>query len=78
MTYNVFGGTLNPAQSNLFSTKSFHSLSLLIRSSSVSAITTRSSAYSNSQSHGKATLNSLDKASMTMIYIYISYICSLR
>jgi len=45
-------------------TKSFHSLSLLIRSSSVSAITTRSSAYNNS--HGKATLHSLDKASMTI------------
>jgi len=43
----------------VFSTKSFHSLSLLIRSSSVSAITTRSSAYNNS--HGKATLNSVDK-----------------
>jgi len=41
----------------------FHSLSLLIRSSSVSAITTRSSAYN---SYGKATLNSLDKASMTI------------
>jgi len=48
----------------LFSTLSFHSLSLLIRSSSVSAITTRSSAYSNS--HSKVTLNSLDKASMTI------------
>ena len=47
-----FGFTLMP----LFSTKSFHSLSLLIRSSSVSAITTRSSAYNNS--HG-ATLNSV-------------------
>ena len=32
----------------LFSALSFHSLSLLIRSSSVSAITTRSSAYNNS------------------------------
>jgi len=39
----------------LFSTISFHSLSLLIRSSSVSAITTKASAYNSS--HGKATLN---------------------
>jgi len=38
----------------LFCTLSFHSLSLLIRSSSVSAITSRSSAYKNS--HGKVTL----------------------
>jgi len=50
MTLVLFIFTLMP----LFSTKSFYSLSLLIRSSSVSAITTRSSAYSNS--HGKATL----------------------
>jgi len=42
----------------------FHSLSRLIRSSSVSAIITRSSAYNNS--HGKATLNSLDYVSMTI------------
>jgi len=49
----------------LFSTLTFHSWSLFIRPSSVSAITTRSSAYNNS--HGKATLNSLDKASMTII-----------
>ena len=41
-------------------TLSFHSLSLLISSSSVSAITAKSSAYSNS--HGKATLNSPDMA----------------
>jgi len=60
MTLVLFIFTLMP----LFSTKSFYSLSLLIRSSSVSAITTRSSAYSNS--HGKATLNALDKASMTI------------
>jgi len=39
----------------LLSTLSFHSLSLLISSCSVSAITAKSSAYSNS--HGKATLN---------------------
>jgi len=37
----------------------------LIRSSSVSAISIKSSPYSNS--HGKATMNSLDKASMTII-----------
>ena len=43
----------------LFSMLSFHSLSLLIRSSSVLAITTRLSA--NNNSHGKAILNSLDK-----------------
>jgi len=42
----------------------FHSLSLLIKSSSFSAITTKSSAYNSSQ--GKATLNSLDMASMTI------------
>jgi len=48
----------------LFSTLSFHLLSLLIRSTLVSAITTRSSVYNNS--YGKATLNSLDKASMTI------------
>jgi len=47
-----------------FSMLSFHSLSLLARSSSVSATTTRSSAYNNS--HGKATLHSQDKASMTI------------
>jgi len=50
----LFTFTLMP----LFSTLFFHSLSLLIRSSSVSAITTKSSAYN---SHGKVTLNSLDK-----------------
>ena len=38
----------------LLSTFSFHSFSLLIRSSSVSAITAKSSAYSSS--HGRATL----------------------
>ena len=43
----------------LFSTISFHSFSLLISSSSVSAITAKSSAYSSS--YGRATLNSLDK-----------------
>jgi len=48
----------------LFSTLSFHSLSLLIRSYSVSAIKTWSSAYNNSL--GKTTLNSLDKAYMTI------------
>ena len=48
----------------LLSTLSFHSLSLLIGSSSVSAITAKSSAYSSS--HGRATLNSLDMASMTI------------
>ena len=49
----------------LLSTLSFHSLSLLISYSSVSAITAKSSAYSNS--HGKATLNSLDTASVTIM-----------
>jgi len=48
----------------LFSTLSFHLLSLLIKSPSVSAITTRSSVYNNS--HYKATVNSLDNASMTI------------
>ena len=48
----------------LFCTLSFHSLSLLITSSSVSAITTKSSSYNSSQ--GKATLNYLDMASMTI------------
>ena len=43
MTLVLFIFTLVP----LFSTKSFHSLSLLIRSSSVFAITTKSSAYSD-------------------------------
>jgi len=38
----------------LLSTFSFHSFSLLISSSSVSAITAKSSAYSSS--HGRATL----------------------
>jgi len=60
LTLVLFIFTLTP----LFSMKSFHSLSVLIRSSSVAAITTRSSAYNNS--HGKATLNSLDKACMTI------------
>ena len=46
-----------PPHFPLFSMLSFHSLSLLIRSSSISTITTKSSAYNNS--HGKATLNSL-------------------
>jgi len=81
-TLVLFMFTLIP----LFSMLSFHSLSLLIRSSSVTAIsaipcvnnsmthhilkgcgyndTTRSSACNNS--HGKATLNSLDKASTTI------------
>jgi len=49
----------------LLTTLSFHSLSLLIISSSVSAITSKSSAYSSS--HGRATLNSLDMASMTIM-----------
>ena len=49
---------------SLLSTLSFHSLSLLISSSKVSAITAKSSAYSSS--HGRATLNSLDMASMTI------------
>ena len=48
----------------LLCTLSFHSLSLLISYSSVSAITAKSSAYSSS--HGRATLNSLDMASMTI------------
>jgi len=60
ITLLLFIFTLMP----LFSTKLFCLLSLLIRSSSVSANTTRSSAYNNS--NGKATLNSLDKASMTV------------
>ena len=41
-----------------------HTLSLLIMSSSFSAVTTQSSTYNNS--HCKLTLNSLDKASMTI------------
>ena len=49
----------------LLSTLSFHSFSLLISSSSVSVITAKSSAYSSSQ--GRATLNSLDIASMTIM-----------
>ena len=48
----------------LLSTLSFYSFSILISSSSVSAITAKSSAYSSS--HGRATLNSLDMASMTI------------
>jgi len=43
---------------SLFCTLSVHSLSLLIRSSSVLAIAVRSSAYNGS--HGKVTLNSVD------------------
>ena len=54
----------------LLSTFSFHSCSLLISSSSVSAITAKSSAYSRSD--GRATLNSLDMASMTIIRWTIS------
>jgi len=60
-TLVLFIFTLMP----LFSTKSFHSLRLLIRSSSVSAITTRSSGYSNS--YGKATLNILIAVQMHVI-----------
>ena len=45
---------------------SFHSLSLLIRSSSVLAVTTRSSVYNNSR--GTATLNSLDTHVYTCIH----------
>jgi len=56
----VFIFTLMP----LFSTLSFHLLNLLIRSSSVSSVTTKSSAYNIS--HSKATLNSLDKVSMAI------------
>jgi len=48
----------------LFSTLSFHSRSLLIRSSLVSAMTATSSAYNNS--HHKATLNSFNNASITI------------
>jgi len=48
----------------LFSKLSFHLLSLLVRSSSVSAITATSLTYNNS--HGKLTLHSLDKAHMTI------------
>ena len=48
----------------LHSTLSFYSLNLLVSCSSVSAITAKSSAYSSS--HGRATLNSLDMASMTV------------
>jgi len=59
ITWFLFIFTVMP----LFFTLSFHLLSLLIRSSSVSAITTKS--YTYNYSHGKATLNSLDKASMT-------------
>jgi len=43
----------------------FHSLCLLIRSSSVLSIITKSSAYNNL--HGKVTLNSLDRTSLTKI-----------
>ena len=49
ITLVLFIFTLVP----LFSTLSFHSFSLLIKSSSISAITTKSSAYNSS--HGKAT-----------------------
>jgi len=47
----------------LFSTSSFYSLSLLIRSSSVSAITTK---YTYNNSYSKVTPNSLDKSFMTI------------
>jgi len=60
MTLVLFIFTFIP----LFSTLFFHSLSLLLKSYSVSAITTKSSAYNSSK--GKATLNSLDMASMTI------------
>ena len=59
-TLVLFILTLTPLLSRL----SFHSLSLVTNSSSVSAITAKSSAYSSS--HGRATLNSLDMASMTL------------
>jgi len=59
ITLVLFTFTLMP----LFSTLSFHSLSLLIRSSSVSANTAKSSAYNSS--YGKAALNSLDMASVS-------------
>jgi len=57
----VYGSTYSHASISMLS---FHSLSFLIRSSSVSAFTARSSVYNNS--HVKATVNSLDKASMTI------------
>ena len=60
ITLVLFILTLMP----LLSTLSFHSFSLLISSSSVSAITAKSSAYSSS--YGRATLNSLDMAFMTI------------
>ena len=60
ITLVLFIFTLMP----LFSMLSFHSFSLLIKSSSVSALTTKSSAYNSS--HGKVTLNSQDMASMTI------------
>jgi len=60
ITLVLFVFTLIP----LFSTLFFYLLSLLIKSSSVSAITSKSSAYNSYQ--GKATLNSLDMASMTI------------
>jgi len=60
ITLVLFIFTLMP----LFCTLFFPSFSFLIRSSSHLAIRTRSSAYNNS--HGKATVNSLDKASMTV------------
>jgi len=59
-TLVLFISTLMPQ----FSTESIQSLCLLIRSSSVSAITIMSSAYNNS--YDKATLNSQDEASMTI------------
>ena len=61
ITLALFILTLMP----LLSTLSFHSLSLLISLSSVSSVTASSSAYSNSR--GRATLNSLDMASVTII-----------
>ena len=48
----------------LLSTLSFHSLILLISSSSVSVPSHQQSAYSSS--HGRETLNSLDMSSMTI------------
>jgi len=51
-------------QMPLLSMLTFSSFSLLVRSCSVSPITTESSTYNNS--HGKVTLNCLDNASMTV------------
>jgi len=63
ITLVLFIFTLMP----LFSTLFFHSLSLLIRSPSLSAITT--CAYNNSR--GKSTLNSLHKAFMTITLLQL-------